>query len=106
MKTIRRLFLARDRVGIKPLYYCLTDESLVFASEIKAILADPEVSREVAPEMIDRFLTFLYLPGEETMLKRHQEACPRALSDRSRNGKVEIKQYWDLRFAKLDSPRA
>src|SRR5271167_735667 len=54
----KSLFLARDRVGIKPLYYCLSNESLVFASEIKAILADAEVEREVAPELIDRFLTF------------------------------------------------
>jgi asparagine synthase (glutamine-hydrolysing) len=65
----KTLFLARDRVGIKPLYYCQTDKSLVFASEIKAILADPAVHREIAPEIIDRFLTFLYLPGEETLLK-------------------------------------
>src|ERR1019366_3571505 len=56
------LFLARDRVGIKPLYYCQTGKSLVFASEIKAILADPSVPREIAPEIIDRFLTFKYLP--------------------------------------------
>jgi asparagine synthase (glutamine-hydrolysing) len=63
------LFIARDRVGIKPLYYCLTESSLVFASEIKAILADPSIDREIAPELIDRFLTFLYVPGEETLLK-------------------------------------
>ena len=63
-QNAKTLFLARDRVGIKPLYYHLTDASLVFASEIKAILADPSVERQVAPEFIDRFLTFLYMPGE------------------------------------------
>src|SRR5277367_707810 len=52
----KSLFLARDRVGIKPLYYCVTDKSLSFASEIKAILADPAVNREIAPDVIDRFL--------------------------------------------------
>src|ERR1700730_12487763 len=53
------LFMARDRVGIKPLYYSLSDKSLVFASAIKAILADPAINRNLAPEIIDRFLTFL-----------------------------------------------
>ena len=101
----RTLFLARDRVGIKPLYYCLTDKHLVFASEIKAILADPEVNREVAPEIIDRFLTFLYLPGEETMLKGINKLAPGHYLF-VRNGKAEVKQYWDLQFAKSSGPRS
>jgi asparagine synthetase B (glutamine-hydrolysing) len=65
----RTLFLARDRVGIKPLYYCLTPRFLSFGSEIKAILADPEVEREIDRTMIDRFLTFYYMPGEQTPFK-------------------------------------
>src|SRR6185437_7685372 len=55
----KSLLLARDRVGIKPLYYSLGQDNIIFASEIKAILADPSVNRELAPEIIDRFLTFL-----------------------------------------------
>src|ERR1700736_2923708 len=54
----KSLFLARDRVGIKPLYYSQSRNSVAFASEIKAILVDPEVKVEVRPSMIDRFLTF------------------------------------------------
>ncbi len=92
------LFLARDRVGIKPLYYCLTNESLVFASEIKAILADPSVGREIAPEVIDRFLTFLYLPGQETLLKGIQKLAPGHYL-LVRDGKAVVEQYWDLRFS-------
>ena len=92
------LFLARDRVGIKPLYYCLSDESLVFASEIKAILADPGVHREIAPEVIDRFLTFLYLPGEETLLKGIKKLAPGHYL-LVREGKAEVRQYWDLQFS-------
>jgi len=65
----KTLFIARDRVGIKPLYYWISDKCVVFGSEIKAILADPEVKAEVAPEMIDRFLTFYYVPGEETLFR-------------------------------------
>jgi asparagine synthase (glutamine-hydrolysing) len=96
-ENAKTLFLGRDRVGIKPLYYCLTDESLVFASEIKAILADPSIHREIALEMIDRFLTFLYVPGEETLLKGICKLAPGHYL-LARDGKVAIEQYWDLRF--------
>ncbi|HTS05629.1 MAG TPA: asparagine synthase (glutamine-hydrolyzing), partial [Candidatus Eisenbacteria bacterium] len=95
----RSLFLARDRVGIKPVYYCQTDHSLVFASEIKAILADPAVERQIAPDMIDRFLTFFYLPGEETLLKNVSKLAPGHYL-LLKNGKPEIRQYWDLSFSK------
>jgi len=95
----KRLFLARDRVGIKPLYYSLNRNNIVFASEIKAILADPSINRELAPEIIDRFLTFLYLPGEETLLRGVGKLAPGhylVLTD----GKAEIRQYWDIQFYK------
>ncbi len=95
----KSLFLARDRVGIKPLYYCLTNGSLVFASEIKAILADPAVNREVAPEIIDRFLTFLYLPGEETLLRGIRKIAPGSYLI-VRDGHPQIREYWDLCFSK------
>lgn len=94
----KTLLLARDRVGIKPLYYALTDESLVFASEIKAILADPSLDREMAPELIDRFLTFLYVPGEETLLKGVRKLAPGHYL-LVKNGQITIRQYWDLNFA-------
>ncbi len=99
----KTLFLARDRVGIKPLYYFQTSKSLVFASEIKAILADPAVPREIAPEMIDRFLTFLYLPGEETLLKGINKLSP-GWYLLAQNGRTELRQYWDLQFP--ESPRS
>lgn len=104
-ENAKSLFLARDRVGIKPLYYCLTDESLVFASEIKAILADPSIDREIAPEMIDRFLTFLYVPGEETLLKGIRKLAPGHYL-LIRDGKPVIEQYWDLRFAEPTRSRS
>jgi asparagine synthase (glutamine-hydrolysing) len=94
----KTIFLARDRVGIKPLYYCLSNSSLVFASEIKAILADPSIDREIAPEIIDRFLTFLYLPGEETLLRGIRKLPPGHYL-LVRDGEPSIRQYWDLQFA-------
>jgi asparagine synthase (glutamine-hydrolysing) len=91
------LFLARDRVGIKPLYYCLTDRFLSFGSEIKAILADPDVQREVDPAVIDRFLTFYYVPGNETLFKNIFKLAPGSYL-LARRGKVQVQQYWDLNF--------
>jgi asparagine synthase (glutamine-hydrolysing) len=92
------LLLARDRVGIKPLYYWKTDKSLIFASEIKAIMADAEVKREVDPAMIDRFLSFYFLPGEGTLLRDILKLAPGHYLI-VREGKVDIREYWDLRFS-------
>ena len=92
------LLLARDRVGIKPLYYRLTDKSIIFGSEIKTILADPEVRLEVIPGMIDRFLTFYYTPGEETLFKDIRKLAPGSHMV-VRGGNAKISQYWDLRFS-------
>src|SRR5690349_3211868 len=93
----KSLFLARDRVGIKPLYYSMSNTSLIFASEIKAILGDPAMRAEVRPAMIDRFLTFDYLPGEETLF-RNIYKLPPGFSMTVRNGKSQKRQYWDLHF--------
>lgn len=103
------LFVARDRLGIKPLYYCLTDRFVSFASEIKALLADPGVTREMSPEIIDRFFTFSYLPGHETLFKNIQKLSPGHYLVVN-GGRPAIRQYWDLDFPKhkdkLDSTDA
>ena len=75
----KKLLLARDRVGIKPLYYVQTRDSLLFASEIKAFRADPSVQLELNPQAIDTFLTFLYVPGSETLFRNVRKARPRPL---------------------------
>jgi asparagine synthase (glutamine-hydrolysing) len=92
------LFLARDRVGIKPLYYWLSERSVVFGSEIKAILADPEVKAEVLAPVIDRFLRFNYLPGEETLFRNILKLAPGCCM-LVKGGKVQMRRYWDLSFA-------
>jgi len=91
------LILARDRVGIKPLYYCVTDKALLFASEIKSILVDESVDRVVNPGGIDTFLTYYYMPGNETLFKNIYKLSPGHYLV-ARKGRVEIKQYWDLNF--------
>jgi asparagine synthase (glutamine-hydrolysing) len=97
-KRNETLLLARDRVGIKPIYYHLSPQSLIFGSEIKAILADPEVQPEVVPAMIDRFLTFYFVSGEETMLRGVRKLEPGCYMV-VQNGQAKVTQYWDLKFA-------
>lgn len=94
----KKLLLARDRVGIKPLYYALAEGSLIFGSEMKAILADPDVKREVSPRIIDRFLTFDYVPGTETLFRNVFKLAPGSLLI-VENAKPRVKEYWDLHFS-------
>lgn len=91
------LFLARDRVGIKPLYYVNTGKAFLFASEIKSLLVDPAVCREVNLRAIDRFLTYYYLPGNETLFKDVYKLEPGHYITIS-NGRIVDREYWDLSF--------
>lgn len=91
------LFLARDRVGIKPLYYCFAPTCLVFASEIKAMLLDPEVERTLDPLAVDTFLTYLYLPGSRTLF-RHVRKLEPGHWLLAADGRVTTSRYWRLAY--------
>jgi asparagine synthase (glutamine-hydrolysing) len=93
----RLLLLARDRVGIKPLYYVDTGKAIVFGSEIKSLLIDPSVERRVNLRAIDRFLTYYYLPGEETLFEGIVKLEP-GTTLTIVNGRATTSRYWDLRF--------
>jgi asparagine synthase (glutamine-hydrolysing) len=93
----KSLFLARDRVGIKPLYYCMTKDFIVFASELKAILLDPEVPVEVDHSILDRCLTYLYTPGAETLI-RNVVKLPPGHYVYIQDGHPGVQEYWDLQF--------
>jgi asparagine synthase (glutamine-hydrolysing) len=95
----RRLFVARDRVGIKPLYYCQTGGAFLFASELKAILSDPAISHDVDPAAIRQFLSFNYIPGENTLFRSIKKLLP-GHTLTVENGNVSIRQYWDLHFTR------
>jgi asparagine synthase (glutamine-hydrolysing) len=92
------LLLARDRVGIKPLYYWQSDQTIVFGSEIKSLLVDPAVEQELDPRIIDRFLSFYFVPGEETLFKGIRKLAPGSYLV-VRKGRVQLHQYWDLQFS-------
>lgn len=91
----RELFLARDHVGIKPLYYCYDSERFLFASEIKAILQVPGVAREVDELSLDMYLGMRYVPAPRTMFKKIAKVLPGHLMIISKQG-IKDEQYWDL----------
>ncbi|MCA1584412.1 MAG: asparagine synthase (glutamine-hydrolyzing) [Acidobacteria bacterium] len=90
----RTLFAARDRAGEKPLYWTLTPRGLLLASEVKALLVRPEVSRELDLEALDQFLTYEYVVAPRTIL-RDVHKLPAGHYLVYRDGEVTIHQYWD-----------
>lgn len=94
----KRLLLARDRIGIKPLYYCLHKGRLVFASEIKAILKDPAAPRELNRQALYDYLGFELVPAPETMFE-HIFKLPAGHMAVWENNALSVKEYWDLSFA-------
>ncbi len=91
----RRLLLARDRLGIKPLYYYRSPRLLAFGSEIKAILELPEVPREVDPEALDLYLSLRYVPAPRTMYRGICKLEPGHLLV-CENREVRVRRYWDV----------
>lgn len=91
----RRLVLARDRVGIKPLYYSASPHGVAFASELKSLLSLPEVGRELDPQALRRFFDFLYVPGEATLFRSIRKLPPAHLLI-AELGTVRLERYWDL----------
>ena len=93
----QRLLLARDRAGEKPLFYRLEGNTLYFASELKALLANPKLPRRIEPLALDCYLAMGYVPGELCMLKGYSKLPPaHALSFDLRQGRKEIWRYWSL----------
>jgi asparagine synthase (glutamine-hydrolysing) len=90
----RRLWLARDRIGIKPLFWSAHGGRLAFASEIKALLADPGRTREVDPEALLHYLSFLTTPAPWTMFKGIRKLGAGTLL-RVEDGRVEERTWWD-----------
>jgi asparagine synthase (glutamine-hydrolysing) len=101
-----RLFLARDHFGIKPLYYAEIDGTFAFASEIKSILALPGIARDIDPEALGPYLSFLYVPEPRTMFKGIH-ALPPAHALTVRDGHVSVRRYWTFQPAtdRYASPR-
>ncbi|HKQ05546.1 MAG TPA: asparagine synthase (glutamine-hydrolyzing) [Blastocatellia bacterium] len=96
------LLLARDRLGIKPLYYADTPAGFAFASEIKALLAIPGIERRVDLAALDQFMTFLWTPDPRTIFQGIHKLPP-AHYLVYQNGRAETFEYWDVDFNEDDT---
>ncbi len=94
------IFAARDFFGIKPFYYTVTDDGhLIYASEIKSILAHPSYKKEVNPVALENYLTFQYSVLEETFFKGIFKLMPaHCMTYDVKNGKLNIERYWEPVF--------
>lgn len=93
----KELILARDRLGIKPLYYVVLPHRVVFASEIKALLPWDEIKREVDEQAFREFMTFQYTLGDRTLFKGVRTILPGRYAVFSRNG-MRQEKFWNLSF--------
>src|SRR2546425_711206 len=94
------LFLARDRFGIKPLVYAWNDGGISFASELKALLEDAALARDLDWQALRSYLTYGYVPSPATIFAGIRKLPPASyLIFSPRTGKLSVTRYWDLRFA-------
>jgi asparagine synthase (glutamine-hydrolysing) len=89
------LWLVRDRLGVKPLHYYWDGKSLVFGSEIKAILSDPDIPREIDPEALELYLTLNYIPAPWTIYRNIRKLLPGHYLV-FQKGEVSTTEYWDV----------
>src|SRR2546423_8504620 len=112
----RSLFLVRDRVGIKPLYYAQLQKldpgvgqggcnSFAFASEVKSILASGLFKAELDHESLHQFLTFLWVPDPNTLFRDVKTVPPGNLV-KWRDGEINVRQWWDVSFDQIEEGRS
>lgn len=97
----RRGLIARDRLGIKPLFYATVDKALIFGSEIKSLLASGAVPRRLNEQAVDEFLAFTYVPAPDTIFRdiRKLEPGHRLVIE---DGRTRNERYWDVSFTPQD----
>jgi asparagine synthase (glutamine-hydrolysing) len=95
-RSKRRLYIARDRLGIKPLYYYYDGKTLLFGSEIKAILVHPALKPQFNRGTLAEYLAFGYVTGAQTMYAGIRKLLPGHILTLDERGQLETRQYWDL----------
>ena len=94
----RQLLLARDRLGIKPLYYADLDDGVVFASELKPILQRPDIGRDLNWEAVGHLFTFLATPSSSSIVKGVRKLEPARFATAADRRGVRVERYWDVEF--------
>ncbi len=97
----RVLFLARDRLGKKPLYYSMFGGGLVFSSELQSLLRDPDLDLEIDPKAVDEYLTYLFVPHPRTIY-RGIFKMPPATSGVFVDGQLSLQRYWQVRYDEVN----
>lgn len=95
---MQRLFIARDRLGIKPLYYDHNPERLVFGSEIKPLLASGHIQTDLDIEGLYQYLTYLYIPAPSTIYTSVKKLPP-GHTLTWQDGRITVEPYWDVSYA-------
>jgi asparagine synthase (glutamine-hydrolysing) len=99
----KKLILARDRMGKKPLYWANFGGTLIFGSELKALMAHPAFKKEIDPESLNAYFTYEFVPTPATIFKRVYKLEPASyLTFDGRN--VRIQTYWKMRFPEVAPP--
>lgn len=102
-KNKDKVFGARDFFGIKPVYYGLFGDTIMWGSEIKAFLEHPEFKKELNTAALENYLTFQYSPTSETFFKNVFK-LPAAHYFTFENGRLDVERYWEIKFAPDEKP--
>jgi asparagine synthase (glutamine-hydrolysing) len=98
----RKLLMARDRVGKKPLFYSADSKRFLFGSELKALLAGDNLSREMDPQALSDYFSFGYIPAPKTIYRSVRKVLPGHYITVSRDGAVRENSYWKLSFGETE----
>jgi asparagine synthase (glutamine-hydrolysing) len=98
----REVIIARDRMGIKPLYYTELPGRLIFGSEMKALLAHPQVERDIDLISLNEYLSFEYVPAPRTILRNIYRLEPGHVLRYNVDG-LQTEPYWNIRMASSES---
>lgn len=104
-RTKKKLFLARDFFGIKPMYYANMNGTFMFGSEIKAFLKHPSFQKELNHDVLEQYLTYQYSPSDETFFKGVY-CLPPAHYLLYENGNVKLTRYWEPEFKEPDESKS